>query len=130
MELVYFTSDAISNEQLLNEHLSSRRVGKRVLRSLECDLEMIDVAQCCLFWEALDHQYQRVESLSLSDNYGNIVVFHHDISGKFQELEIMLERFVDDQKSECQLSSSSSNSTKRLSFQALLLVPDVTGIHN
>ncbi|KAH6755757.1 hypothetical protein C2S53_010019 [Perilla frutescens var. hirtella] len=130
---------------ILNEHLSapifsncieqsedysrqyrlwSRMARKRVLRSLECDLEIICVAQCCLFWEALDHQYHKVEALALSDNAGNLA-FHHNISGKFQELQIHLERFVEDQRLECQ--GSSNNTSKRLSFQGLLQVPDVTG---
>lgn len=87
---------------------------------------MINVAQSCLLWEALDHQYHKVESLSLSDNCGNIL-FHHDILGKFQELQILLERFVENQ---CEGQKSSSFTSKRLSFHGLLHVPDATGIIN
>lgn len=97
------------------------------MRSLECDLEMISVAQTCLFWEALDHQFHRVESLMLSDNNsGKILLFQHDISGRFQEVQIQLERFVEDERCGGQ-ESSRNNTSKRLSFQGLLLVPDVTG---
>ncbi|KAL1558999.1 hypothetical protein AAHA92_09391 [Salvia divinorum] len=97
---------------------------KRVLKSLEFDLEMINVAQSCLFWEALDHEYHKVESLSLSENCGNIL-FHHNISGKFQELEILLERFVENQRCECQKSSSVTR--KRLCFQSILHIPNARG---
>lgn len=93
------------------------------MRSLECDVEMISVAQTCLFWEALDHQFHRVESLMLSDNSGKILLFQHDISGRFQQVQIQLERFVEDER----CGSSRNNTSKRLSFQGLLQVPDVTG---
>ncbi|KAG6415715.1 hypothetical protein SASPL_123129 [Salvia splendens] len=102
----------------------SGNARKRVLKSLEFDLEMIDVAQSCLFWEALDRQYHKVESLSLSENCGNIL-FHHNISGKFQELEILLTRFVENQRCECQKSSSITR--KGLSFQSLLHIPNAAG---
>ncbi|XP_042067110.1 uncharacterized protein LOC121810399 [Salvia splendens] len=97
---------------------------KRVLKSLEFDLEMINVAQSCLFWEALDHQYHKVESLSLSENCGNIL-FHHNISGKFQEIEILLIRFVENQR--CESQKSLSITRKRLSFQSLLRIPNAAG---
>ncbi|XP_057768704.1 uncharacterized protein LOC130988765 [Salvia miltiorrhiza] len=128
---------AILNEHLSNPHVLdciepsanypmvwSRMARKRVLRSLENDLEMINVAQSCLFWEALDHQYHKVEALSLSDHCGNIL-FHHNISGKFQELQILLERFVENQR--CESQKPSSVASKRLSLQGLLHVPDATG---
>ncbi|XP_047944028.1 uncharacterized protein LOC125190701 [Salvia hispanica] len=129
--------NAILNEHLWNPNIFdfiapltnypmvwSGTARKRVLKSLEFDLEMINVAQSCLFWEALDHQYHKVESLSLSENCGNIL-FHHNISGKFQELEILLTRFVENQRCECQKSSSITR--KRLSFQSLLRIPNAEG---
>ncbi|KAI3462934.1 hypothetical protein Pfo_019597 [Paulownia fortunei] len=130
---------------ILNEHLTSpglfestesstdlsmqytwwiRMARKRLLRSLECDFELIYVAQSCLFWEALHHQYQKVEALTFSDNSEN-GLFHHSVSGKFQEIQILLVRFVEEQKSEGRRYSNYTH--KRLSFQGLLRVPDVTG---
>lgn len=120
-----FKSTESSTDNPMQHIIWSRMARKRLLRSLECDLEMIYVAQSCLFWEALHHQYQKVEALTSSDNSENIV-FHQSVSGKFQELQILLERFVEDQK--CESQRSSNNTHKGLSFQGLLQVPDATGI--
>ncbi|KAL7094741.1 hypothetical protein ACP275_11G123200 [Erythranthe tilingii] len=110
--------NAILNEDsaIIQSLEDSSRKG--LLRSLECDFELIYVAQLCLFWEGLNHQY-----LKLLGNC-EINLFHHSVAGKFQELQILLERFVENQKLESQISS---NTHRRLSFQCLLLVPDVTG---
>ncbi|KAG8366822.1 hypothetical protein BUALT_Bualt16G0007700 [Buddleja alternifolia] len=102
----------------------SKMVRKRVLRSLEHDFELIYVAQTCLLWEALHHQYKKVEALMLSNNSGNRI-FNSNISGKFQECQILLERFVEDLKCEGQESSNCTHKT--ISFQSLLQVPEVTG---
>ncbi|KAL0461626.1 UNVERIFIED_CONTAM: hypothetical protein Slati_0050200 [Sesamum latifolium] len=96
---------------------------KRVLRSLESDFELINVAQSCLTWDALYHQHQKVEALTLFSDKNRL--FHHSISGQFQELQIMLERFVEEQNSERQRYSNYTH--QRLHFQSLLRVPDVTG---
>ncbi|KAL8545944.1 hypothetical protein ACS0TY_005893 [Phlomoides rotata] len=116
---------------ILNEHLTTIGIEfimwnptekKRILKSLEYDLEMICVAQSCLLWEALHHQYQKVAfSDNNNNNSGNYILFQHSVTGKFQELQILLERFVEDQ-------SSCNDMHKRLSFQALLQVPDATGL--
>ncbi|KAL8038607.1 hypothetical protein ABFX02_11G119200 [Erythranthe guttata] len=110
--------NAILNEDSAIIQLLEDSSRKRLLRSLECDFELIYVAQLCLFWEGLNHQY-----LKLLGNC-EIKLFHHSVAGKFQELQILLERYVENQKLE---SQNSSNTNRRLSFQCLLLVPDVTG---
>lgn len=110
----------------VQQHMSWSRIARnRLLRSLECDFELIYVAQSCLFWEALRHQYQKVDSLTSSDKSEN-GLFHHSVSGKFQELQILFERFVENQK--CERHKSSNNIHTRLSFQCLLQVPHVTGM--
>ncbi|KAL0381054.1 UNVERIFIED_CONTAM: hypothetical protein Sangu_0169700 [Sesamum angustifolium] len=96
---------------------------KRVLRSLESDFELINVAQSCLTWDALHHQHQKVEALTLFSDKNRL--FHHSISGQFQELQILLERFVEEQNSERQRYSNYTH--QRLHFQSLLQVPDATG---
>ncbi|XP_011085860.1 uncharacterized protein LOC105167737 [Sesamum indicum] len=123
--------NAILNEQTtsLRQDLSmqyiswSRMARKRVLRSLECDFELINVAQSCLTWDALYHQHQKVEALTLFSDKNRL--FHHSILGQFQDLQILLERFVEVHNSERQRYSNYTH--QRLHFQSLLRVPDVTG---
>lgn len=123
-------------EMMSNEHLTTigtefmmwdQMDRKRILKSLEYDLEMICVAQSCLLWEALHYQYQKIEAVAFSDNdnnnnnSGNYILFQHSVTGKFQELQILLERFVEDKR-------CCNDMHKRLSFQSLLQVPYVTGM--
>ncbi|KAK6153005.1 hypothetical protein DH2020_012644 [Rehmannia glutinosa] len=120
-----FTSTESSTDLSMQYIIScSRMAKKRLLRILECDFELIYVAQLCLFWEALHHQYQKVEALILSDISENRL-FHHNVSGKFQEFQIQLERFGEYQK--CDGQRDSNYTHKRLSFHGLLRVPDITG---
>ncbi|KAK4409864.1 hypothetical protein Sango_0059400 [Sesamum angolense] len=122
--------NAILNEQnndpqrdLPMQYISwSGMARKRVLRSLESDFELINVAQSCLTWDALHHQHQKVEALTLFSDKN--ILFHHSISGQFQELQILLERFVEEQQSERQRYSNYTH--QRLHFQSLLQVPDAT----
>ncbi|KAL2499936.1 Uncharacterized protein Adt_25486 [Abeliophyllum distichum] len=104
-------------------HSSWNKMERKMLaRSLESDLELIYVAQTCLSWEALHYQYRKVESIINSQNEA---LFHNCTARDFQLFEVLLERFMEDEK--CEGKRYSNFIHKRFSFKALLQVPDVTG---
>ncbi|KAL2523093.1 hypothetical protein Fot_27016 [Forsythia ovata] len=96
--------------------------SKILARSLESDLELIYVAQMCLSWEALHYQYRKVESIINSQNEA---LFHNCTARDFQTFQVLLERFMEDEK--CEGKRYSNFIHKRFSFKTLLQVPDVTG---
>ncbi|KAL2523123.1 uncharacterized protein Fot_27046 [Forsythia ovata] len=95
--------------------------SKILARSLESDLELIYVAQMCLSWEALHYQYRKVESIINSQNEA---LFHNCTARDFQTFQVLLERFMEDEK--CEGKRYSNFIHKRFSFKTLLQVPDVT----
>lgn len=98
-------------------------IRKRLLRSLESDLEMVYVAQTCLSWEALHHQYRKVKALvALSTNGG----FVDKIAERFQKFQILIERFMENERG----GKSKRYWTfvqRRSSIKSLLQVPSVSG---
>lgn len=98
---------------------------KRLLRSLESDLEMVYVAQACLSWEALHYQYRKVEALSIFSSTNG--VFYDNIAERFQKFQILLERFMENEW--CDKGKRYWNYVhRRSSFKSLLQVPQVSGI--
>ncbi|GLT36184.1 hypothetical protein SLA2020_105780 [Shorea laevis] len=73
----------------------SRVTKKRLLRSIESDFELVYVAQSCLSWEALYHQYRKVKSLASSGSRN--AVFQRDVAQEFQKFHVLLGRFVEDE---------------------------------
>lgn len=65
--------------------------------SLESDLELIYVAQMCLSWEALYYQYRKIEAII---NTQKEALFHNCTAGNFQNFQVLLERFMEDEKCE------------------------------
>lgn len=106
---------------------SAKISRQKILRSLESDLELVYVAKLCLIWEALHYQYRKVESLNaLSDD---MILFHADISEKFQNFRIIIERFMEGEK--CNEGKKYLDFIcDRISFNGLLQIPDVTGNKN
>ncbi|KAF2299452.1 hypothetical protein GH714_031987 [Hevea brasiliensis] len=82
----------------------SKTVRKRLLRSLESDFELVYVAQSCLSWEALHHQYRKLETLANSSSQNG--VFYDKIAGEFQKFHVLLERFMEDERKELWLKDS------------------------
>lgn len=99
----------------------SKMARKKLLRSLESDFEMVYVAQSCLSWEALHRQYKTVEALACSTNG----VFHHNVAAKFQNFQILLERFMEDER--CEGKRFWSYVKGRFSLNSLLQVPELSG---
>ncbi|XP_051117961.1 uncharacterized protein LOC127242457 [Andrographis paniculata] len=102
------------------DQIKTRRA--KIQGSLQSDLELIYVAQTCLFWEALNHQYRQVEIRTFSEQTTS---FHYIVAEKFQEFQILLERFVEEQKPGDRRSPNFID--QRLLFHATIQVPDVTG---
>ncbi|XP_074375088.1 uncharacterized protein LOC141716807 [Apium graveolens] len=98
-------------------------VRKRLLRSLESDLEMVYVAQTCLSWEALHHQYRKVKALVASSSNGG---FYDKIAERFQKFQILVERFMENER----VGKGKRYWTyiqRRSSIKSLLQVPAVSG---
>ncbi|PIN16301.1 hypothetical protein CDL12_11047 [Handroanthus impetiginosus] len=113
--------DAILNEHIMSprsSHASSTDFSRQYISWNKMARKLIYVAQLCLSWEALHHQYQKVEALTLSDNSEKLM-FHHSVLGKFQEFQVLLERFVEE--------GQRYSRHKRLSFQGSRRVLDISG---
>ncbi|CAN4082599.1 unnamed protein product [Withania somnifera] len=106
------------------QYISLSRVArKRLVRSLENDLELVYVAQSCLSWEALHYQYKKVEALCCSTSKNG--VFYGNVAARFQKFQILLERFVEDDS--CGGKRHLNYVHTRFSQKNLLQVPEVTG---
>ncbi|XP_033512162.1 uncharacterized protein [Nicotiana tomentosiformis] len=101
----------------------SKVARKRLLRSLESDLELVYVAQSCLSWEALHHQYRKIEALCCSASQNG--VFYGNIAARFQKFQVLLERFVEDDS--CGGKRHLNYVHRRFSHKNLLQVPEVSG---
>lgn len=101
----------------------SRMDRKRLLRSLENDFELVYVAQSCLTWEALHHQYRKVESFACSSSQNG--VFYDKVACEFQKFQVLLERFMEDER--CEGKRVWNYVRGRFSFKSLLQVPKVSG---
>ncbi|XP_052188567.1 uncharacterized protein LOC127798949 [Diospyros lotus] len=128
---------AILNEQLASPLWFERRktlefsitgnskMGRRILRSLEIDLELVYVAQSCLSWEALHYQYRKVEALASSSSPITIA-FHDNVAERFQKFQILVERFTEDER--CRGEERYRNYVHgRSSLKSLLQVPALSG---
>ncbi|KAL4568489.1 hypothetical protein LXL04_024102 [Taraxacum kok-saghyz] len=104
---------------------------ERILKSLESDFEMVYVAQSCLSWEALNDQYRKLEAIveySCADGtctspYGALC--SSTLALKFQRFQILLERFMEDERSE-NGKRYWNFVQRRSSLKSLLLVPQVS----
>lgn len=101
----------------------SKKDKSRLLRSLESDFEMVYVAQSCLSWEALHHQYRKAKALECSSSQTNI--FDKNGATEFQKFQVLLERFMEDEQSEGKRVWNYVR--RRFSLKSLLQVPDISG---
>ncbi|CAN4079383.1 unnamed protein product [Withania somnifera] len=105
-------------------HISLSKVArKRLVRSLESDLELVYVAQSCLSWETLHYQYKKVQALCCSTSKNG--VFYGNVAARFQKFQILLERFVEDDS--CGGKRHLNYVHRRFSQKNLLQVPEVSG---
>ncbi|XP_010463564.1 PREDICTED: uncharacterized protein LOC104744243 isoform X1 [Camelina sativa] len=96
---------------------------KRLKQSIEKDLELVYVAQSCLSWEALQHQYITVRNSSKpADSRGEL---HDVISREFQNFQVLLERFLEDER--CQGKRVLSFVQRRFELMSFFQVPRLSG---
>ncbi|KAJ8750233.1 hypothetical protein K2173_014148 [Erythroxylum novogranatense] len=98
---------------------------KRLLKSLEGDLELIYVAHSCLSWEALHFLYRKAEDLALYPSH-NREIFNSSVVDEFQNFQILLERFMEDER--CQGKRAYNYARGRFSLRRLLQVPSIIRI--
>nr|GMD46367.1 uncharacterized protein LOC109153696 isoform X3 [Ipomoea batatas] len=111
----FFATKAMKNEK----HIAARRLGK----TLEKDFELVYVAQSCLSWEALHHQFTKVKVEA-----PHMLLFHNSVAERFQKFQIVLERFLEDER--CGGTTRHSNYVhSKYSLQTLLLVPQLSGTY-
>ncbi|KAF8049776.1 hypothetical protein N665_2118s0006 [Sinapis alba] len=97
---------------------------KRLKQSIEKDLELVYVAQSCLSWEALLHQYLIVrDRLKSADPKGGF--YNDDISKEFQKFQVLLERFLEDER--CEGKRVLSFVERRFELMSFFQVPRLSG---
>ncbi|CAA3004764.1 Ribosomal L34Ae, partial [Olea europaea subsp. europaea] len=92
---------------------------KKFIRELHSDLEVVYVGQMCLTWEFLHWQYVKALSLWDSDPHG--IRHYNEVAGEFQQFQVLLQRFIEDEPFQGPRVQHYSNS--RCAFRNLLQVP-------
>ncbi|XP_039009305.1 uncharacterized protein LOC120137673 isoform X3 [Hibiscus syriacus] len=100
----------------------SKNDKKRLLKSLESDFELVYVAQSCLTWEALHHQYRKVKFLCFTN-----CLFADNLAKDFETFQVLLERFLDEEKYLYRGKRAWNYVQARHASKTLLQVPKVTG---
>lgn len=101
----------------------SRSAKKRLLRSIENDVELVYVAQSCLSWEALYFHYRRVRSLASSDLKNAVPC--GNVAEEFQKFQVLLDRFVEDERT-ADGKRIWNYVRGRIASESLLQVPEVS----
>jgi hypothetical protein len=115
----------VITNQLTASSLSlwGKTAEKRIKQSMKKDLELVYVAQVCLSWEALQHQYILVrDSSNPADSRGR---FDDDISREFQNFQVLLERFLEDER--CEGKRVLSFVQRRFELISFFQVPRLSG---
>ncbi|CAL1357752.1 unnamed protein product [Linum trigynum] len=106
----------------------SKLEKKRLMQSMENDFELVYVAQSCLSWEALHHQYKKLEALASQENTSSsstsVLCDGHNIGQQFQNFEVLLERFMEDER--CHGKRVWNYVRARFSLDSLLQVPHLS----
>ena len=101
----------------------SKMATRKLLRSFENEFEMVYVAQSCLTWKALYHQYTKVKALGISSSVNS--VFCSYVAGEFQKFHVLLFRYMENEQSEG--TRVWNYVRERFSLKGLLQVPEVSG---
>uniref|UniRef100_A0A803RC47 Ribosomal protein L34Ae n=1 Tax=Cannabis sativa TaxID=3483 RepID=A0A803RC47_CANSA len=100
----------------------------RLLRSIENDFEMVYVAQSCLSWEILNHQYKKVKEVVINmgggGDYDHNNMYCSNVATEFQKFQVVLERFMEDEQ--CEGKRVWNFVRARFSLKSLLQVPAVS----
>ncbi|XVF16632.1 hypothetical protein REPUB_Repub10bG0049200 [Reevesia pubescens] len=101
----------------------SKMDKKKLLRSLQSDFELVYVAQSCLTWEALHHQYRKFKFLVFSNS-----LFSDNVARDFQNFQVLLERFLEEERYCYQGKRAWNYAQARFATKSLLQVPKVSGV--
>ncbi|KAI4389052.1 hypothetical protein MLD38_001316 [Melastoma candidum] len=118
-----------ANSEETTHRLSSiwdERAKKRLIRSLESDLELAYVAQTCLSWEILCYQQKKVEDLLENSSTSRASIrFNHIMVEELQKFRVLVQRFTEDERflSRCRYREYVQ---ARASSKSLLQVPEIT----
>ncbi|RZS24366.1 hypothetical protein BHM03_00057426 [Ensete ventricosum] len=94
---------------------------RKLAKSIESDFELVYVGQACLSWEALCQQHRKVKVIS-DAHRGR---FHGEVAEKFQQCQILLERFTETEN--CEGKRFWNYAQTRFCNAQLLQIPDVSG---
>ncbi|XP_020520262.1 uncharacterized protein LOC18422255 [Amborella trichopoda] len=90
-------SDVLAFATTYTPEIYSSKAGmRRLMRSLQSDFETVYVGQSCLCWDALHHQFRKVQDMSSPDDRESIV--YNYSAGRFQQFQVLLERFMENEK--------------------------------
>ncbi|THG05112.1 hypothetical protein TEA_012918 [Camellia sinensis var. sinensis] len=85
--------------QNLNLGKRSKKIGSdpmmKFIRELQSELEVVYVGQMCLSWEILHWQYGK--ALELWENDPRCVRQYNEVAGEFQQFQVLLQRFIEDE---------------------------------
>ncbi|GMI94021.1 hypothetical protein HRI_003071400 [Hibiscus trionum] len=95
---------------------------KKLLKSLQSDFELVYVAQSCLTWEALHHQYRKVKFLCFTN-----CLFADNLAKDFETFQVLIERFLDEERYLYKGKRAWNYVQARHASKTLLQVPKVTG---
>ncbi|CAA7038650.1 unnamed protein product [Microthlaspi erraticum] len=116
----YGLSVIINQETASSLSLWGKTAEKRLKQSIEKDLELVYVAQLCLSWEALQHQYITVrETLNPAGSKGD------GLSKEFQKFQVLLERFLEDER--CEGKRVLSFVQRRFELMSFFQIPGLSG---
>lgn len=115
----------MNQETASSLNLRGETAEKRLKQSIENDLELVYVAQSCLSWEALQHQYIIVKDNSSkpADSRGGF--YDDDISKEFQKFQVLLERFLEAER--CEGKRVLSFVQRRFELMSFFQVPRLSG---
>ncbi|XVE68151.1 hypothetical protein DITRI_Ditri09bG0046000 [Diplodiscus trichospermus] len=114
--------ESIKAKDFSNPYMSWSKMDKKMLlRSLKSDFELVYVAQSCLTWEALHHQYRNVKFLIFSNS-----LFSGKVAEDFQNFQILLERFLEEERYYYQGNRAWNYVQARSASKSFLQVPKVT----
>ncbi|XP_072978431.1 uncharacterized protein [Typha angustifolia] len=97
---------------------------KKIGKSIENDFELVYVGQACLGWDALYHQYRKVEEFACSERDQNYRL-HGNVVSKFQQFHVLLQRFTESEENEGKRFWNYAQ--RRFSLTSFLQVPEVSG---
>ncbi|XP_031477615.1 uncharacterized protein LOC116248783 [Nymphaea colorata] len=96
---------------------------RKLVRRLQCEFERVYVGHSCLCWDAIHHQYLKIQQMAAADCHLRLP--YDRVAQKFQKFRVLLERFMEDEGP--QIERFWRYSKSRLASKNLLQVPCLSG---